>query len=91
MFDATSRGDARDIVFQNISPVPAPPDQRPVPAENYWIVVSDNGQVSTAQVAPNFQDYTNSTGAYTYWIEVAATAAGQSMAYALDQQTISGR
>jgi type II secretory pathway pseudopilin PulG len=91
MFDVTSRGQASDIVFQNLSPIPSPAGQRPSPAENFWVIVSSNGQVSTAPVAPNFQDYTNSRGGLAIWNDVSSSAVGQSLAFALEQQSLGGR
>jgi type II secretory pathway pseudopilin PulG len=64
MFDVTNRVDAKNIVFQNLSPVPNPSDTMPPPAENFWVTIApQTGQVTTAEVAPNFQDWENKTGA----------------------------
>lgn len=91
MFDVASRQDAKDIVFQNLSAVPVPPNQRPAPADNFWVVIGGQGAVSTAEVAPNFQDYTNSTGAFPTWRDVMNASIDQSLAFALEQQSIGGR
>lgn len=91
MFDVASRQDAKDVVFQNLSPVPNPANQQPAPAEHFWVAIGPQGQVGTAQVAPNFQDYTNSTGSLTTWADVISTARNQSLSFAKEQQSLSGR
>lgn len=91
MFDVTSRTQASDAVFQNLSAVPVPVGQRMPPAENYWLVIGSQGDVSTAQVAPNFQDYTNSTGAYSTWAELITAARNESLLYAKERQSLPGR
>jgi prepilin-type N-terminal cleavage/methylation domain-containing protein len=66
MFDVTTRNtttDGRDLVFQNLSPIPNPPGQRVTPTTNFWVVVSaQSGQANTAEIAPHVQDYAKMTG-----------------------------
>ncbi len=57
MFDVTTRGTPQDIVFQNLSPLPAKDATTPpAPAQNFWVTIGyQTGQVTVAEIAPHAQ------------------------------------
>ncbi len=79
MYDAVvgSAPQAKDIVFQNLSPVPNPANVAPTPAENFWLTIgAQTGQVSVTEIGRHIQDYQNQTGNMltTYDLHTSSTS-----------------
>ncbi len=93
MSDVTATRTDKDIVFQNLSAIPVPPDVQPPPAENFWVTIGyQSGLVTVSEVAPNFQDYQDLGGsAYTSQNQLVSAAISQARTFAKQSQSVGGR
>lgn len=105
MFDVTTKGDPKDIVFQNLSAIATPTGGTLMPpAENFWMTIGyQTGQVSVSQVASHYQNYdassiggfappTNLQGVIDFTLNGNGTAAYPgALGFAKEAQSLGGR